>query len=67
VGSRLLEELERLARAEGVHRLELTVLEDNERAVALYRRLGFEAEGRRRDSLKVEGRYVDELSLAKLL
>jgi RimJ/RimL family protein N-acetyltransferase len=39
----------------------------NERALALYRRLGFEVEGTRRDSVLVDGRYVDELTMAKLL
>jgi RimJ/RimL family protein N-acetyltransferase len=38
----------------------------NERALALYRRCGFEVEGTRRHSLLVDGRYVDELLLANL-
>jgi RimJ/RimL family protein N-acetyltransferase len=67
LGGRLLERLEEWAREVGVSRLELTVMEHNERAIRLYERQGYELEGRRRSSLRVGGRYVDELALAKLL
>jgi RimJ/RimL family protein N-acetyltransferase len=49
-----------------VHRLELTVMSHNERAIGLYRRHGFELEGTRRHSVRVEGAYVDELAMARL-
>lgn len=67
IGARLLEELERWARAQGVRRLELTVMADNQRAIALYRRMGYEREGLRRDSLLVDGRFVDEYAMARIL
>jgi RimJ/RimL family protein N-acetyltransferase len=50
----------------GVKRLELTVHTANARAVALYQRLGFAIEGTRRCSLRVDGKYVDEYSMALL-
>jgi RimJ/RimL family protein N-acetyltransferase len=60
VGSALLSEALSWSRSAGLVRVELTVHTTNMRAVALYRRHGFEVEGTRRKSLLVGGRYVDE-------
>ncbi len=51
----------------GLHRLELTVMTHNERAVALYQKMGFEIEGRRKHSLRVNNAWVDEYEMAKLI
>ncbi|MDQ4126620.1 MAG: GNAT family N-acetyltransferase [Actinomycetota bacterium] len=67
VGSALMEEAERWARERGVHRLELTVMAHNLGAVALYEKAGFAFEGIRRHSMLVDGSYVDEHYMAKLL
>jgi RimJ/RimL family protein N-acetyltransferase len=67
VGSGLLGEIERWARAHGIHRLELTVMARNERARELYERMGYSAEGRRRECLLVDGQLADELYMARLL
>jgi ribosomal protein S18 acetylase RimI-like enzyme len=67
LGRQLLDHLEQWAREAGITRLELTVMDDNARALRLYQRQGYEIEGRRRNSLRVGGRYVDELAMAKLL
>ena len=66
VGTRLLRELDLWAPAHGIHRLELTVMAHNERAAALYRRVGYTVEGRARECLLVDGRLADELYMAKL-
>ena len=50
----------------GVLRVELNVHADNERAIALYRSLGFVEEGRHRGYALKEGRYIDGLSMARL-
>ena len=47
-------------------RLELTVFVDNAPAIALYRRFGFQEEGRHRAYALRNGRYVDVLSMARL-
>jgi RimJ/RimL family protein N-acetyltransferase len=67
IGRRLLEEAESWARAAGKHRLELTVMTHNERAIRLYTRMGYDTEGTRRHSLRVDGEWVDELAMAKLV
>lgn len=67
LGTRLLEALDAWAREHGLARLELTVQAHNRAAIALYRKLGFVTEGTRRRSLRVDGVWVDELSMAKLL
>jgi Acetyltransferase (GNAT) family len=61
VGRALLQALEEWALSRGLHRLELAVAVDNARAIALYERFGFEREGVKRHSRKIEGRYSDEL------
>ena len=50
----------------GVLRLELTVFVDNERAIGLYRKFGFETEGRLRGYAMRDGRYVDVFMMARL-
>lgn len=67
VGRALLEALETWARSREIHRLELTVDVDNRRAIALYEKFGFEREGVKRHSRKIDGRYSDELYMSKLI
>lgn len=52
----------------GVTRVELTVLEDNSRAVTFYRKYGFETEGMIRSSFKRshQEHYINELYMAML-
>ncbi len=47
-------------------RVELTVFADNARAIALYRRFGFQEEGRMRGYAWRDGAYADCLSMARL-
>jgi RimJ/RimL family protein N-acetyltransferase len=66
-GSRLLGELESWARSRELRRLELTVMTHNERAIRLYRKMGYETEGTRKDSLFVDGRFADEYAMSRIL
>ena len=67
IGGGLLSAAETWARDHGLHRLELTVMVHNEPAIRLYRSHGFRFEGTRADSLRVDGVYVDEFAMSKLL
>jgi putative acetyltransferase len=49
-----------------VFRLELTVYADNERAIALYRKFGFETEGTHKAYALRAGQYVDALCMARI-
>lgn len=50
----------------GVLRVELVVHADNDRALALYRNMGFVEEGRMRDYAMKNGRFVDAVAMARL-
>jgi len=67
VGRGLLAEAKRWAVAHGVHRLELTVMAHNHRAIGLYERTGFSIEGRRSECLLIDGQFIDELYMAMVL
>jgi ribosomal protein S18 acetylase RimI-like enzyme len=67
VGTGLLAEAKRWAASVGLHRLELTVMAHNHRAISLYERMGFDVEGRRSQCLAIDGRFVDELYMAVIL
>ena len=60
-------EIEAHVRNAGMHRIELTVMAHNARAKRLYDAMGYFEEGVNRDSLFVDGRFVDEIMMAKLL
>ena len=47
-------------------RLELTVYVDNEPAIRLYQKFGFEVEGTRRKDVFRDGQYVDSYAMARL-
>jgi RimJ/RimL family protein N-acetyltransferase len=67
LGTALFERLEAWAGEHSIHRLELTVMVHNTRGVGLYKKMGFEVEGVKRDSLFVDGKYVDEYYMGKIL
>jgi putative acetyltransferase len=50
----------------GVLRIELTVYVDNAAAIALYRKFGFETEGRHRGYAMRDGRFVDAFAMARI-
>jgi RimJ/RimL family protein N-acetyltransferase len=64
IGAALMEAGIRWARSVGVRKLTLGVFATNERAVRLYRRLGFVEEGRLRGQVILDGVPVDELLMA---
>ncbi|MBT2690197.1 GNAT family N-acetyltransferase [Bacillus sp. ISL-47] len=67
IGTKLFEELDRWAREHSIHRLELTTVVKNDAGVALYKKAGFKIEGTKKHSLLINGEFVDEYYMGKLL
>lgn len=67
IGTKLFQRLEEWAINHKIHRLELTVITKNEAGVGLYKKMGFEIEGIKRDSLYIAGEFVDEYYMSKLI
>ena len=67
IGTKLFSRLEAWAREQSLRRLELTTVIRNEPGVALYKKMGFEIEGTKKDSLFIDGEFVDEYYMSKLL
>jgi len=67
IGTALMTAVEGWARPLRVEKLCLSVFETNEGALALYRRLGYQEEGRRPDQFRFQGRRVAEVLMAKFL
>ncbi|WP_426348586.1 GNAT family N-acetyltransferase [Alloiococcus sp. CFN-8] len=67
IGTELFERLDFWARENNITRLELMVVCSNSIAKHLYEKSGFIIEGIRKNAMVVDGKYVDEYYMAKLL
>ena len=67
VGTQLFDAMIAWAKEFSIHRLELTVIEHNMQAIHLYKKMGFEVEGIKKDSLKIDESYVNEVYMSKML
>jgi RimJ/RimL family protein N-acetyltransferase len=67
IGERLIRASIDAARAAGFERIELNVYARNERAAALYRKVGFALEGTRKRGKKLDGEYDDVQMMGLLL
>jgi RimJ/RimL family protein N-acetyltransferase len=67
VGTKLFEELFAWANKVKIHRLELTVVTQNTAGLGLYKKMGFEIEGTKKDSLFVDGNYINEYYMSKII
>lgn len=67
VGSMLMDAAIQTAQSAGYAQIELQVAADNERAIRLYERFGFEQYGRCPRALKREGGYADEIEMVRVL
>jgi RimJ/RimL family protein N-acetyltransferase len=67
VGTRLMQTVEDFAKSRNIGRLELEVFAKNERAIALYERLGYQQEGRKRRAVQNHDGFDDIVFMAKLL
>jgi RimJ/RimL family protein N-acetyltransferase len=67
IGTELLKRAEELVRGKNMHRIELEVFENNANAIHLYEKMGYIAEGRRREAIKTTDGYEDIIWMGKLL
>jgi ribosomal protein S18 acetylase RimI-like enzyme len=67
VGRALILAVIEQAKAIGLTRIELTVRENNDRAIALYEKMGFEREGTLRNAVRVDGHYFNKVIMSLLL
>lgn len=67
IGTKFFDELDKWALENSITRLELTVVTSNQPALHLYQKFGFTIEGTKKNSMVVDGTYVDEYYMAKLL
>lgn len=66
-GSKLFDHLLDWCKKSPLHRIELTVMTHNTRAIALYKKYGFTIEGTIRDSLFIDNAFVDEFMMSLIL
>lgn len=66
IGTELFKKLDLWAREKSIKRLELSVMCNNEIGKKLYEKIGFKVEGIKRNSMIVNGKYIDEYCMAKL-
>ncbi len=68
LGAALMNQAIALARERRLHRVELTVVADNHRAIRLYEKVGFQREGLKRENyLGEDEKYHDEIIMGILL
>ncbi|PGL69077.1 GNAT family N-acetyltransferase [Bacillus sp. AFS055030] len=67
IGTKLFQSIEEWAINLDISRLELTVVKQNEAGVGLYKKMGYEIEGTKRNSLIIDDKSFDEYYMAKLL
>jgi len=67
IGRALLDRILAWMKGRGVEKATLEVFSTNERAIALYQKMGFAVEGARRRQFKIRGQYVDDVYMAKWL
>jgi len=66
-GTKLMNTIEKYATNIGITRLELEVSKNNKVAISLYQKIGFKMEGIKRNAFLVNGKYEDELLMAKII
>ena len=68
IGRKMLELLCEIAKEKGIEQLELEVVADNDRAIALYKKIGFEKMGTFPHNMKYkDGTYADAYWMVKIL
>lgn len=68
IGNALIKEIIEQAKQIGYEQIELGVFSDNEKAVALYKKYGFEVWGNTKNAFKLkDGTYRDEITMGRMI
>lgn len=68
IGNALIKEIIEQAKQIGYEQIELGVFSDNEKAIALYKKHGFEVWGSTKNAFKLkDGTYLDEITMGRML
>ncbi len=67
IGTKLLERIIEWATSSGIEKIQLNVRASNFIAIALYKKFGFEEEGRLKKRVKVKDRYIDDIIMGLML
>lgn len=67
LGARMMEEVIRQAKANGLEKICLEVYSHNTAGIALYKKFGFVQEGIKRKEVKMDGKYFDNVVMGLLL
>lgn len=67
IGTEFFKKLDEWAHQNRIVRLELTVMRPNIAAFNLYQKNGFEVEGIKKKSMYIDGEYIDEYYMSKIL
>jgi len=67
IGTKLVHAALEKAKTYGLYRIELEVFEDNLPAIELYKKFGFQVEGRKIGAVIIDDKYINPLMMALLL
>ena len=68
IGTAMMNQLVEWAKSQaGLEKISLKVFSTNTPAINMYRKLGFEVEGTSKRQYKIEGQYIDEITMGKFL
>ncbi len=67
IGSQLTEKFIEHALRKKIHRLEATIVNQNNPSLALAKKFGFEIEGIKRDAVKINNSFYDLVMIAKII
>lgn len=67
IGTKLMQTAEKISHKQGIRRLELEVFAKNTRAHQLFKRLGYQEEGRKREAAQLQDGFDDLILMVKFL
>lgn len=67
IGTAMMTYMINWAKNYGLEKLYLSVFSTNQRAINLYKKFNFQVEGKRKKQYKIEGKYIDEIIMAKFI